>query len=100
MIDDGTSAGGNRFNTEIWKSIKVNKFYKGKGRKHEYRIETQTVNPLNTIGSLSNYRYFITFRCDNTCYLNGVCACKFTGGGTVPENVVFHRRAILPAGTG
>lgn len=100
MLDDLTAGGANRENAEVWRSLRVNKHYKGKGRKHSYQLETQTVQPITSYGSLSNYRYFWSFRANNACYFSAVSACKFCAGGSVSDNVVFDRLAVFTGGTG
>jgi len=93
QIDDPAAGGANRLNTRRWKNLTMSKNYKGLGFGEKYELEDQQVSPIGTAGSMSNHRYYLSIRVDNTVRFRGVSIVKFCKGKNIPLNLIFDRGA-------
>jgi len=95
MIDDAAQGGGNRLNTVKYHTLRLNKFFKGLGKRERYKIEASATGPLANanVGSLADARYFLSFRCTGPVSFLGVTICKFTATAGLSRQIVFDRLA-------
>lgn len=99
MLDDPTQGGGARVNQAVYKRIRLNKTWKGKGKKEMFENEVaQGAVPaeferLGTKGSLSHARYFLCLRASGNLVIRGVSAVRFSKGKDVPAQMVFDALA-------
>ena len=95
MIDNSQAGGADRLNTVKYHTLKLNKYWKGLGKRERYKIEAAAAGPLANanVGSLADARYFLSFRCTAPVQFLGVTICKFCADAGLARQVVFDRLA-------
>lgn len=95
MIDNATAGGADRLNTVKYHTLKLNKFFKGLGRRERYKIEAQAGGAVAAAnrGSLADNRYFLSFRCTAPVQFLGVTIVKFCADSGLDRQVIFDRLA-------
>lgn len=97
MIDDPAGGGGNRVNTVRFHALKLNKFWKGLGKRERYQIINGVAGPFagQIRGSLADARYFWSLRVTGPCRYLGVSHVKFAASHLLDRQLVFDIGAPL-----
>lgn len=94
MIDNPGAGGADRLNTLDYRSLNLNKFWKGLGKKERYQIINGQQGPAQSLeGSLADARYFFSIRVTGACRYIGVTQVKFAASHILDRQLIFDRGA-------